>query len=542
MLRTWRFVLCWVAACFLVVPCATASPHDQYLQIYLSIQEAEKAEFSGQRDEALKDYQSCLNQLEKLQKGFPDFEPVIVRYRISFCRERIQSLQKDLKKEGTSVASSSSSSKPSSLEDIVEDQPKETKGSKETSVTPTTASKEISSNDSSLKTRVQELETDLADTKKKLADSKDEASKLKTQLEDAQTAASKVASGSSSEAVAALQEQLRKVQDGLAMASKEREVLQNANDDFKKKLEEAQTKLAAAPQGGAASERENKILRGIVKRLLEEQNRRATAKRLAMDELEKLKVTSTTLQTQIDLMGSPSTKLTAEESAILESLRTSVTTVEGGSQIAAPLESTSSTASIAAPDYSAKPIVPQEFRDTAAQAAKLFADRKFEEAAAKYQAILNAYPDSLYALSNLGVVRFQQQNYPAAEKALRAAVKQSSQDSFSHSILGIVLYQQGKFDEAVQVLTRAVALDPKDPKTHNYLGISASQKGWQEAAEKECRTAVELDDNYGDAHFNLAVIYATRKPPAKDLAQRHYQRALELNIPKDAQLEKLLGS
>jgi Tfp pilus assembly protein PilF len=86
-----------------------------------------------------------------------------------------------------------------------------------------------------------------------------------------------------------------------------------------------------------------------------------------------------------------------------------------------------------------------------------------------------------------------------------------------------------------------VALDPNDAKTRNYLGISSSRKGLQEAAEQECRKAIELDDSYGDAHFNLAVIYATQTPPAKELAKRHYNRALELGVPKDEELEKLIN-
>ncbi len=51
---------------------------------------------------------------------------------------------------------------------------------------------------------------------------------------------------------------------------------------------------------------------------------------------------------------------------------------------------------------------------------------------------------------------------------------------------------------------------------------------------------MEIDPNYADPHFNLAVIYATQKPPALELARRHYKQALDLGIPKDAQLEKLL--
>ena len=79
---------------------------------------------------------------------------------------------------------------------------------------------------------------------------------------------------------------------------------------------------------------------------------------------------------------------------------------------------------------------------------------------------------------------------------------------------GIVTVEQ--IPHALDVLERAVAED--DAK----------------------RKAIEIDPQYGDAHFNLAVIYATQKPPAKELARRHYKLAQDLGIPKDPQLEKLL--
>ena len=75
---------------------------------------------------------------------------------------------------------------------------------------------------------------------------------------------------------------------------------------------------------------------------------------------------------------------------------------------------------------------------------------------------------------------------------------------------------------------------------HNYLGITASQKGWQEAAEKEMLAAIEENPNYADAHFNLAVIYSSSEPPAKELARRHYEKALALGAQPDPTLDKLL--
>jgi Tfp pilus assembly protein PilF len=89
-------------------------------------------------------------------------------------------------------------------------------------------------------------------------------------------------------------------------------------------------------------------------------------------------------------------------------------------------------------------------------------------------------------------------------------------------------------------LTKALAIKPKSATAHNYIGITASQKGWQEAAEKEMLEAIASNPDYADAHFNLAVIYATASPPSKELAKTHYARATSLGAEPDASLEKLL--
>jgi len=179
-------------------------------------------------------------------------------------------------------------------------------------------------------------------------------------------------------------------------------------------------------------------------------------------------------------------------------------------------------------------------RDTAQQAADLFKMKRYDEAADKYQTIINKYPESLYAWSNLGVVRFQQGNLDEALKALQQAVKLSPTDSFSYANLGIVYYEMKQYENAIDALNAAKALDPNDAKVRNYLGCACSQKGWQEAAEKEFLKAIELDPNFGDAHFNLALVYATEKPPLIEMARKQYKLAQELGIAKDDRLEKLL--
>jgi tetratricopeptide (TPR) repeat protein len=194
--------------------------------------------------------------------------------------------------------------------------------------------------------------------------------------------------------------------------------------------------------------------------------------------------------------------------------------------------------------YSTKPRLPDDMREVAQQATDLFANKRYDEAAAKYQTIIDKYPESLYAWSNLGVVRSQQggpEHLHDAMTALQQAVKLSPNDAFYYRNLGIVYYQLNQNDAAIDALERSIALDPNNVYSHDYLGCACSQKGWQEVAEKEFRKAIEIDDNFPDAHYNLAIVYAMQKPPSLELARRHYKRALELGIPKDARLEKLLG-
>jgi len=213
---------------------------------------------------------------------------------------------------------------------------------------------------------------------------------------------------------------------------------------------------------------------------------------------------------------------------------------------AAPADNTAATAGGGQPGadpnrYSYKPRLPDDMREVAQEATDLFKMQRYDEAAAKYQTIIDKYPESLYAWSNLGVVRSQEGKLQEAEKALQQAVKLSPNDAFSYRNLGIVYYQLNLNDAAIDALERSIALDPNNVYSHDYLGCATSQKGWQEVAEKEFRKAIEINEDFPDAHYNLAIVYAMQKPPALELARHHYKRALDLGLPKDPRLEKLLG-
>ena len=124
---------------------------------------------------------------------------------------------------------------------------------------------------------------------------------------------------------------------------------------------------------------------------------------------------------------------------------------------------------------------------------------------------------------------------------LKKAVIAAPNDPFGQSTLGIVYYRMHRYDEALRCLTTAIQLDSKNAAAHNYLGITASQKGYPEAAVDELQKAIALNPNYADAHFNLAVVYATNQPPDKAHAREHYDSAVRLGASPDPALEKLIG-
>jgi tetratricopeptide (TPR) repeat protein len=536
------------------------------------IQEGDKLTQGGQNSQGREKYETAIQRLEKLKNENPEWEPTIVKYRIKYLNEKLDSL-KSAKDASPALKPSPAptTTSPAPAEKPAPFEPKaEIPAAPAPSTTPTVAddpsslrqkvialSGELESARTELRQAKSDLDAAVADKKQlqqklTLSPAPDadvaklqlENTSLRGKLSTAEESLKKAAGGEIAAEMTSLRGQVDQLEKKLAEANNKSAELTRANEEYKTKIASLTAQLQQAGTTGKSDStlaKENTMLRSILDRQLKEQARREAARRLVLDEFKNLAVSTDALKTQMEVLSSPLLSLTDEEQGMLKFSAPTLVAPEPVAPAPTPTLSSKTDKPVSPESFSEKPRIPDEFKDTAAQATSLYNEKKFDESAAAYEKILAKYPQSIYALSNLGVVRFQQQKYPEAEKALREAIRVAPNDAFSHSVLGIALVQQEKYDDAIQILSRAVALDPVDAKTRNYLGISSSRKGLQEAAEQECRKAIELDEGYGDAHFNLAVIYATQTPPAKELAKRHYGRALELGVPKDPELEKLIN-
>ncbi|NBS50576.1 MAG: hypothetical protein EBS97_08260, partial [Verrucomicrobia bacterium] len=72
---------------------SAASPQDDYLQIYVMIQEGDKLTQGGQNSQGREKYETAMQRLEKLKNENPEWEPTIVKYRIKYLTEKLESLK-----------------------------------------------------------------------------------------------------------------------------------------------------------------------------------------------------------------------------------------------------------------------------------------------------------------------------------------------------------------------------------------------------------------------------------------------------------------
>ena len=156
----------------------------------------------------------------------------------------------------------------------------------------------------------------------------------------------------------------------------------------------------------------------------------------------------------------------------------------------------------------------------------------------KMRAVSSGHP---MAMINLGTIEFRTGRFEQSAAWLEKAVQADPKSADAWMLLGMVRVHQDLPDLALAALAQAQVLAPKNPKIHNYLGVAIGRKRWFDGAESELQLAISLDPEYGDAHFNLALILLQRDPPNLALARRHYQIAIKLGAVPDPLMEKKLA-
>lgn len=304
-------------------------------------------------------------------------------------------------------------------------------------------------------------------------------------------------------------------------------------------------RLKLNPNPGAEEKNmiaENEMLRSIVLRQLSEQAKREDARKIVENELKKLDINSSeVLIEQAQVLTAPAVALTQEEKKLFQDPITLMSEPKTSSmdvKIGMSLPSKRSHAVEKA--AGANDEITEDLKPKVEAAKERYSKQDYEGAAKVYRDLAAQAPKSHFVQTNLGIVELQLGRMPEAESALKKAEDINPDDAVPYAYLGIVRDRQGKTDEAMKYLQKSLELDSASHIAHNYLGICFGKKGNRDQAEKEIKEAIALKPDYAAAHFNLAILYATSKPPAMDLAKKYYSKAIELGAAPDASLEKLI--
>ena len=280
--------------------------------------------------------------------------------------------------------------------------------------------------------------------------------------------------------------------------------------------------------------RENDLLREIIMRQLRSQYRQQQAKELVLQELKKMEGVSREMLEQVDELNRNRLTLTPEEEKLFtDPAVREMLDQNGGIQ---------GTLIARISEKNNEETEPSAVEQLLNQANEAFAAQKFNDAAGLFEEALRAEPQNTAALIGLGYARQRENKLDEAVAALKKCLAIEPDNELAAFHLGVTHFKQQKWQDAMASFEKGLVKNARNARARHYLGIISTKLNLPDRAEREFKTALAIDPAYGEAHFNLAVLYATWDPPRWEQASSEYQEALKKGVQPDEALETLLKS
>jgi Flp pilus assembly protein TadD len=125
-------------------------------------------------------------------------------------------------------------------------------------------------------------------------------------------------------------------------------------------------------------------------------------------------------------------------------------------------------------------------------------------------------PSSSEAHSQLGAVRYTQNDFEGAMTEARRAIELGMENKFAHDVLFTSLRRLQRDDEAIEVARNSLTLSPFDSQWHYRLALAAGQTGDFATAANQFGYALLLQPQSTDAadRVRLAIRFAAKSPNA----------------------------
>jgi tetratricopeptide (TPR) repeat protein len=176
-------------------------------------------------------------------------------------------------------------------------------------------------------------------------------------------------------------------------------------------------------------------------------------------------------------------------------------------------------------------------RNRLMEADRLIKQRRVMEAIARYEQVVEDYPDSPEGRSALGQALYRIGNYAGAEGAFKKTVELAPGFAEAHNFLGLAQREQGKLEAAAASFRKAAELKPDFAIAYSNLGRCLLAQKDRAGALQAFRAAVRCKPDYAAAYIDLAELLHERGQDAEALEQ--VRQALQLN-PTDPRAKELL--
>ena len=548
-------------------PARAQSPDDRFVQAYSLLEEADKLNASRQTAAAVTKYLEAQVVLNNLQQTYPDWNPRLIGFRLQYISGKLEPLTRKAPPAAKGHAPAAPSfndqlrgwqediDRLSSQNTLLQAKLREALSVQPAAVDP----RELAKAEARIKELQKERDllavtleqagakpgaADASNAKQSVVTQSAVASVLQKQNEELLrqigdlTARLKGASGASGgtpgadtlalrETIAALEASNKVLkEEQLQMENRLKEFVRQQGTAVSQRQTELEQQLAEARAAAKSAQKERddliQKLSEVTRQLNQADPRASTAN---VQELERR---MEAIRAKLQIFEAKNLPYTAEELALFKQ---------------APLK----VAAAAAPSSNSPPArAAEETAGAGTGTATLLADAsrdidngRYAEAEQKFREALRQDPQNGFLMSKLGAVLMDQDRVGDAESVLKQALQINPQDPVALYLLGGLKLREEKYDDALEALGLSAKIDPDRAQTQYFLGQALIQKGSRGPAETALRRALQLKPGWGDAHYLLAVLYATQEPNFRELAQYHYNKAIAGGVGRNYQLEKV---
>ncbi len=548
----------WIAVLALSLVLATASlaagPDDQYLDIYNEILQADSLKAGGNSRDAAAKYLDAQALLKNLKKENPTWNASVVDFRLDYLADQLHALAPFLQAAAPAPAPAPMP-KPGAT---VPATPSEVANLQEQIRSLTAANAQL---ENKLKEALSVQPAALSP--QELAKAQDKIAALQKENDLLNVALAQSKSAKPPPDAERTEKQLADMRTDLKASRAEVDRLKNSLADAQKQIQSEAGEIDSLKAAAVASSSVKKIeaerdklkeeLAARTRDLADAEARREPGAAELREKLAKVERERDDLKAKLATARAPS-----ESSPEMEQLRARLAVLEAQAVPYTPeelalLNKTPATVHEPLP----APAAPAPEKKHAQHSPKelppgvgaLFVDaqraaraRDFTTAEEKFKDILRQDENNVYVLAFLADTQFDLDKTNDCEKTLHRALALDPEDPASLYVLGVLRYRQNRMDEALDAITKSTKYNPTNALSQNYLGLILADKGQRAAAETAFRKALACQPDYVDAHYHLAIMYASAKPPMIALARFHYKKAVDLGHEKNPELEKVIGS